>query len=387
MTARRLAIIAAALLAPLAAPAVAPAEPVKHVLYSAHLEAKGDYYAEDQDGAHVVYKAKWAWEATYPGIHFAGDRAFTTGEANAPEDFAAHLLEPAYGMRDLGDKNECTTSEIDLTAPGRFVEVPYVPNTDPVLALRLLQSAWPDFEGCPAQAAASFSLSGTLWEGKHTYETSFTFPREAIGMGKVVQLIDLPVRGRICPNNIHGGMDWCMLDIEAKLTFTEIDEWVDDDGTPVDQPKPPPPPPPAPEPKPTPEPEPWDPRADAISQAVAQYGRQPVRDVRAEIISDAVQWYVRRVELELGCSGGCKGTAVIRAGGTAPRAVATAASRKVVGRIRFRVPAGAPRKVRLRLPAKARRALRRAGRATRTVTLRPQDGPAATRTLELRRPR
>jgi hypothetical protein len=326
-------------------------------------------------------------------VLFVGDRAHATGEANLPKDTSGYLVGSAYGSRDLGSEiAECESTTLSPISPGRFLEAPYVPETDPVLKLRLMQSAAPSFEGCPGQAAASFYLSGTLWEGRHTYDSQFSFPREAIGMGKVVQLITLPVRGRICPNNIHAGMDVCLLDVEAKVTFTKVDEWVADDGTPAD------PLPPAPPVDPRAEAisnavaqygkdlAPSDPRADAISNAVAQYGKEPPRDPRAEIISNAVRQYGRKLELRVGCSGGCRGTAVVSTGGAAPRSGAPPA-RKVVGRVTFRVAAGKPRRVRLTLPAKARRALARAGRAWVTVTLEPKNGPKAARTLELRRGR
>jgi hypothetical protein len=91
------------------------------------------------------------------------------------------------------------------------------------------------------------------------------------------------------------------------------------------------------------------------------------------------------VELELGCSNGCNGTAVITpgsGGGARPRAVA-AAARRPVARIRFKVKAGPARTIRLKVSAKARRALKRAGGGRITITLKPKSGPAARTTLKL----
>jgi predicted flavoprotein YhiN len=130
-----------------------------------------------------------------------------------------------------------------------------------------------------------------------------------------------------------------------------------------------------------------DPRAEAISHAVEQYGKE-VMDPRAQIISDAVDQYSRMVELELGCTGGCTGTAEITAGGSAaPRAVATASARKVLAKLKFRVPAGKPRKIRIALPPKARKALAKARGAKVKVTLKAKNGPTRSRTLALRKRR
>jgi hypothetical protein len=137
-----------------------------------------------------------------------------------------------------------------------------------------------------------------------------------------------------------------------------------------------------------------DPRAEAVAWAVDQYGKDsPPMDARAQILSEVIDQYSREVELELGCTNGCSGTAEIipgaaADGGTAKPRAFTAAKGKPVARIAFRVPAGKPRKIRLRLPTKARKALAKARRGTVRVTLEPRrGGPIARRTLVLRRKR
>jgi hypothetical protein len=83
----------------------------------------------------------------------------------------------------------------------------------------------------------------------------------------------------------------------------------------------------------------------------------------------------RELRFVAGCQTGCKGVAVI----TRPR------SRRPLARVRFAVPAGRPREVRVRLPAKARRALARTRRAKVKLTLTPvRGGKAVSKTLALR---
>ena len=223
------------------------------------------------------------------------------------------------------------------------------------------------------------------------FDAQFSLPHEAIGMGKIIQNVYASPANRspqFCPGK-DAHTTACGFNWTGQLTFTKVGEWQYGIETPGQEP-------------PTP---PYDPRAEAISQAVAQYGqtapvdpraeaisraveqygKEPV-DPRAQIISDAVEQYGRELRLEVGCSGGCTGTAVISPGAAAtPRAYA--AARKALAKLRFKVPAGKPRVVRIKLTPKARAALRRARKARVQITLKPKSGPTRKTTLRLRRVR
>jgi hypothetical protein len=242
------------------------------------------------------------------------------------------------------------------------------------------------------------NLAGYGAEFPHgVFDATFSLPYEAIGMGKVIQNLGATETHRspaYCPGS-EAYTTSCEFTWSAQLTFTKVADYQynGDDYAP----------PPATGTGVDPRAEaishaveqygrdlPVDPRADAISKAVEQYGKEPVRDVRAEIISWAVEQYGKSVEMELGCSNGCAGTAVITpgagaSGGAKPRAFMAAAARRAVAKIRFKVKAGPPRKVHLKLPAKARKALRKAGGGRLVLTLRPKKGgPTVRRTLALK---
>ena len=135
--------------------------------------------------------------------------------------------------------------------------------------------------------------------------------------------------------------------------------------------------------------EPIDPRADAISNAVEQYGKEPAFDPRADAISKAVEQYGKELRFTVACETGCAGTAEIlpRPGRKPLPAHASAARRKALAKLRFKVPAGKPHQVRLQLPRSVRAALRRTRSATVKLTLRPTTGGPKTLTLALKQRR
>ena len=220
------------------------------------------------------------------------------------------------------------------------------------------------------------------------FDAQFTLPHEAIGMGKIIQNISAAPAQRspqFCPGK-DGHTTACEFNWTGQLTFTKVAEWQYGIETPGQ------------EPPVDPRAEaiskavaqygqepPVDPRADAISKAVAQYGQEPV-DVRAQIISDAVAQYGREIQFKAGCSGGCTGTAVITPG-SGPTPKAYAAARKALAKLRFEIPAGKPRVIKLKLTPKARAALRRARNAKVHITLKPRSGPTRKVTLKLRKAR
>ena len=263
--------------------------------------------------------------------------------------------------------------------------------TEETLNMRLVEALPTHFDCTHGQGAQADLASNGKPFPDAVFDAQFELPHEAIGMGKIIQNLSAPYANRspqFCPGK-DGTTTACEFTWTAQLTFTKVAEWQYGIETPGTEP-----------PKPPFDPradaiskavaqygtEPFDPRADAISKAVAQYGKEEPMDPRAQIISDAVAQYGREIQFKAGCTAGCTGTAVITPG-TGPTPKAYAAARKALATLRFKVPAGKPRVIKLKLPPKARAALRRARRANVQITLKPKTGPTRKATLALRRAR
>jgi hypothetical protein len=303
---------------------------------------------------------------------------------------------------------ETTTSTCDVGAGSdQYAELRSAPSTagHVGLTVRLARGMQVAMSSpCADRIGASGMMDNPFAPfGGGVFDKTIQLPHEVIGFGEVTELLEAGSTQRspaVCPGK-DAFTDECAFAWTAtvKLVRTGGEHY-----DPAQQPKPPTPPKPPVDPRAEAvawavdqygkdEPAKVDPRAEAVAHAVDQYVVDPPMDARAQILSEVIDQYSREVELELGCTNGCSGTAEIipgaaAGGGTAtPRAFA-AAKAKPVARIAFKVPAGKPRKIRLRLPAKARKALARARRGTVRVTLRPRrGGPVARRTLVLRRKR
>jgi hypothetical protein len=237
------------------------------------------------------------------------------------------------------------------------------------------------------ETAADLAYNGSAFPGG-VFDTTFELPHEAIGMGKIIQHVSAGSSQRSpehCPGKDAEYTVGCAFTWSGKLTFTKTDEWQYNG----DDPKIPPPPP-------------IDPRAEAIIHAVEQYGKEPVDpradavvkaveqyqpaiDPRADAVSKAVEQYGQELRFKAVCQTGCTGTAEILPGGSRkPFSARAAAARKALAKLKFKVPAGKPREIRLKLPRKARAALKRARGASVKLTLKPKTGARKTLTLALK---
>ena len=204
--------------------------------------------------------------------------------------------------------------------------------------------------------------------GYGAMDVKFSLPKESIGMGKIIQLISgppAPAAG-FCPDENETTTS-CSLRWEGQMTLTKVATRTVPDwpagGEPIDE------------------------GDDLIAPLVPPKSSTPSIDEGDDLIAPlvppskaSVDAKGRTVSFRAGCSGGCTGTAVLTAGAGAR----AAAMRKPVATLRFKVPAGRVRTVRLTLPRKARSALRRAGRGTLAVTLKPKSGAAKRTKLALR---
>lgn len=412
----------------LAVPAVAPADggEYRETEYRADVELRGSWtfhrkeaYGDrqvDEVTANLEFTAKASMEYVL----------FRNGELVTPERWAVPTVEstgsavrketrPKPGDNDV---LETITTTCDGVANAALrTELRAAPGSadSAGMVVRLVSGVTVGVGSCGERVEGSPAIDNPYSPiGGDVFDKTIQMPHEVIGFGEITEFLSAGSSQKspaVCPGK-DAFTDECTFTWTATVKFVRTGGDVYDPAQ--DKPKPPPPPPPTPPIDPRADaisravaqyvvdnPTPIDPRADAIRRAVEQYGKNMYDDPRAQIISDAVAQYGRYVEMELGCTGGCAGTGVITAGGGAgggsvpggggakPRAFSAAdRARKVVARVKFTVPAGKPRKIRVRIPAKARRALARSSRATMKVTLKARrGGPTSTRTLVVRRGR
>ena len=87
----------------------------------------------------------------------------------------------------------------------------------------------------------------------------------------------------------------------------------------------------------------------------------------------------RTIAFKAGCSSGCAGSAKLSWSGGPRSAAATV--------LRFRIAAGKPRTVKLRVPSKVRRKLSGARAASLALTLKPKSGASVRKKLALTLPK
>ncbi|HEX5911081.1 MAG TPA: hypothetical protein VFY44_11350 [Thermoleophilaceae bacterium] len=198
--------------------------------------------------------------------------------------------------------------------------------------------------------------------GSGPLDAQFEIPHEAVGYGKIIQNIKGP-GGAFCAGAHLAGTTKCAYDWAGDVTFTKTSETVISD---VGEP----------------------------GQAVAPSGsasgqKTPASENLDELLVPLVPAKAATadakgstVSLTASCPTGCAGTAALTVAGA--KASAAGKARKPVATMRFRVKAGKPRLVKLRVPKKAARALRKAGKGKLAVTLRPKRGRAVRKTLSVK---
>ena len=379
MTLRLLALLAATfVVTALAVPPSASAKPVRYVSYQVTVEGDADYVrADDTQDSQRDEHASFSWRTVFPHVLFRNDEVDVghPGNTGPPTTGTLHTAQSTAVTR--GGTYSCSATAFSLMQSGRFLATPYVPGTDPVIKMHTLGGALPNFDGCPAQAIVSFDLLGKFAEGGHTYQTEFTFPREAIGMGRVIQLVDEEYTDRRCPNNVAGTSDVCRLEFDATITFDEKEDYVIDDGTPIeigeeDVPDPPVvigeqdiPDPPV-----------------RIGEDDIPSPPGPLDDVFIPIPPGAgrLSPSAATATVPVTCAADCKGTVTATAAGAKPRAAAS----RVLARKTFKARAGRAKPVTLRFKPAARRAIRRAGGVRLTIAASAPGRGTTRRTVTLR---
>ena len=422
------ALCAAAVAAGLSVPAAAPASDggYHETDYRVDIELTGtwayhrlEHYGNgdvDEVDARLEFKAKTSIEYVLfrNGQLVTPDRWGTTTVTGAGAAWHEHRYPNPNGGGTVTNREECQTGA--LAGLPAEIQPAFSYTGHAGLNIRLARSVGVMMSGCDDRVEGSGMVDDAYAPlGTGVFDKNVQLPRDIIGFGEITEFLtssDAQQSPTVCPGK-DAFTTACDFNWKASVKFVRTGGASYDPaqgGTPPHVGGPQTDVQPGTGPVP---PRVVDPRAEAIAKAVEQYGKEPAPptgvdpraeairnavdqyqaydDPRAQIISDAVDQYGREVELELGCTAGCSGTGVISVGGAAgPRAIATAsaAKRKVVGRVKFTVPAGKPRKIRVTLPPKVRKALRRASGARIKVTLKARKGgPTSTRTVALRKRR
>jgi hypothetical protein len=363
----RIPLIAAALL--LAAPAAAGA--ATEVRYDVVLEGSGSWtniqHTADEFGREWTQRTTLniGVHAVAPGVVFRDGRLADKAEVDNAMTITGTTK--IINVSDDGTTTaQCTASS--AAASGRSTLMPDLLTPldgSEALVIRATDDIAPAWE-CTGELTlgpGGFDTSSILGDpGDGPMDAQFTLPPEAIGQGKVIQLVSgaPDTADQRCPGWDERTVE-CTGGWEGQLTFTRVGSdaapapVIDDDLlAPLVPPAPPSPPQIT-----------VDDLAPLVPPAKARLSRSG-----------------KTVSFSAGCSAGCRGTAALTVGPAGGRAAAAA---RTVARLRFKLAPGAPRTVTLRLPARARKALRRARRGTLAVTLRPPAGAARTVKLALKR--
>jgi hypothetical protein len=351
--------------------------------YKLDIDLSGDSGLETR-----AAEASFAWSAQLEGVRFddTGQLQGTYATPTEPTKLTG-TVKRTYDQSSPGHSSHTTCEGSDVRDEGLSVtSLEQVGGSGYGLSFKPFESLVFVDHKCTGSAAEAVDLFATegdphsLWEpagGLSVFEQRFELPREAVGMGKIVQLVK-PQQGQVlagnCPGYSQAPGERCTATLEwsGTITFTKVAGTTpapasdgDDLVTPLVPPKPGagsgPVAPPVP-------PKPFD------DPLIA-----PLVPAKLKVGPGA-----RTVSFQASCPAGCAGTAVVTPAGGGPRAVAAAARRAV---LRFRIAAGGPKTVRLTLPASVRRTLRGAKRAKLVVTLRPPAGAARKTTLTVALPR
>jgi hypothetical protein len=193
--------------------------------------------------------------------------------------------------------------------------------------------------------------------GGGSLDANFLVPKEAVGFGKIIQNISGPPAetATFCPGKNEGNTRECTYGWTGTVTFTKTSETTITEANPPSE-------------------------ADLATGAV-QTSAAKGKGVAAPTAPGTASADAKgsTVSFTAACPAGCSGTAAL----TVPHAGASAAKARPLATLRFTVKAGT-HKVRLRVPKKAARALRRARGGRLAITLKARGGTATHRTLKVR---
>jgi hypothetical protein len=380
----RTALLPLTLVSLLAAAAPAAAGEMKIHHYGVLVEGEAEYtsHAETPGGATGTSTsdrdARFTWATEMTDLAFY-DTTPTSAVAAATVVHVEHASHRYHLANVEPVDGECTGESADAEIQSATIKGLSIPTADGGrhLAVDLLDGVELGLPNCTGDGhPTSFDLDENVDAATGPFETTFEMPREAIGNGKIIQLLERRVTGADCPDHDGDAFKSCVLSWKAEVTFTKKStETVtyDDDGDDLFVPiAPDGPPAPAPAPAPAPPAPP------------APGGRGPVPGDDLFVPQTAQAKLSRTgATVPVSCPTGCTGEAVVT--GVTGRA-RSAARPRPLARARFTVAPGGRTTVRLRFNARARRAIAKAKGVKLVLTAKPRGSAATVReTLTLRR--
>jgi hypothetical protein len=321
-------------------------------------------------------KAAFKWKTHFSSVTFIGKQVGVTSAL--PESSVSDVDAETFVSIPTpeGPKTGACTGTTVAAPPGPgWFGAEVIPTPDPTierLNVRVLGGIsfhLPSCTGTVGTAPSSFGIgSGDPEVLSGPFDQAFDMPHEAIGMGKIIQLLDANVSGARCPG--HGDHTAsCVLNWKATVTFVRTaqrelgpgggdqspDGGSDPDGCLI--------------PMPQPDPACPDPDEELI----------PMLPKAATLSAGAQQ-----AKLKLTCRAACSGSATAYPA----RRGARSSALRPLARTRFTGKAGRPITIVLRFRPKARRAIRRAGAVRIELRVAPAaGGRTVQRNVVLRLPR
>lgn len=322
--------------------------------YDVLIEGSGTWHRHDSKGAGSYERqAAFRWRTAAAGLVFVGKelremspQKVSSGTAEARDDVVIPTPTGTFAGFCSGGPAVVRAGELvesDLPALGDRTAID----------MRVLKGIEIGLRECAGDRVVSPTTlvldNGAHEVGYGPFDKTVELPHEAIGMGKVVELLERTVTGERCPNQTNATVS-CTLTWKATVTFTRTrqQELTPPPSPPSPAPAPPVagddlvmplgPPAPALEPKPVPQPR------------TAEAGSEPLLPLAGRLTG-------RAATVTIACPAGCSGVATASARGT------------TLARTRFVAKAGRPARVTLRFGARARRVLRRGTRVKVTATL------------------
>ncbi len=297
--------------------------------YEVTIEGSGDWYRNEIKGGSIEDQAKFTWRTEIPSVTFIdkelGDTSparVSTGAAETRVDVVVPTPAGTLAGFCKGGTTAVRAGTLDRSLlPGEAGEE--------ALDVRVLGGIEVDRHECGGDPIVSPSTlvvnNGRHELGSGPFDARVEMPHEAIGMGKVIELVEGAASGRQCPRWTDATVT-CTLRWKATVTLTRKRLQQVDAPPPPEQPdvivEPPPPPPPPPPP------------ADEI-EVLPLEPHGPDGD-EIEVLPLHGRLTAAGATVTIACPSGCAGTVT-----------ATSRGRRLA-RSRFAAPAGRPKRVRLR---------------------------------------
>ena len=362
--------------------------------YAVTVEGTGSYQRTDVGpGAYGDWvqsqQAEFSWKSEIPTVLFIDKQASMAGGSKITASVKSASMDVSIPTPEGPVTGACTGSTWQTPpSPGLIqgqMEQPAGRESEG-LWIRVLQGGDIKLNSCSGALGAGpygMGIDGGDPSRLPPFMDFFEMPYEAIGMGKIIQLLDKTVTGVACPG-YYDMTDSCTLRWNAKVTFVRTSHI--EVGEPEVGPAPPEaydpidpdeavPNPPAPPAQPTQPSGPGLPPRDDLDDLFIPMPGE------SKLAPNAASATVTML-----CPQGCRGTilATLLSGGRARGA----AVKKTLAKKSFVAQAGRRTVVRLRFKPAARRAIKKAGGVKIALAATPDGGGATKRTtLTLRRGR